>query len=225
MSTRPATTVVSTTAPEAEYTRLSIRWPGSSSGASARTRRKSAAAPGSSAPGPPSAGAHDPVAIAHASTAGQAAGSPSACFWTRARNLTSCSRSRPLLDDGAVGAEADRDPRVRAAASREHAADGELQVRDRVRHDGCAALGDEVEVRRRRASTPCASTTVGESSPIRSRYAAGCSPVRSTQPRHLVRRLEEVDVHRRARAPRPPAPPTAATPRSPCRCRAGSGSA
>ena len=48
--TRPLTTVVSTTAPEAAYTRPPVKSPRLSSGASARSSRKSAGSPGARAP-------------------------------------------------------------------------------------------------------------------------------------------------------------------------------
>ena len=106
------------------------------------------------------------------------------------------ARSRRVVRRRAVGAEPDRDPAGPHRRVREDPPDRELEVRHGVRDDGRAALGDELEVSGSSIHTPWARIVRGPSTPRRSRYAAGRSPVRSKTPGHLVLDLEEVEVDR-----------------------------
>ena len=87
------------------------------------------------------------MATSQASRAGTAAGSRASCFWRSAKVFSVLEQVQRVVRARPVGAEADADAAPPRLEIGKHPAHRELQVGDRVGHDGGAALGDQLELR------------------------------------------------------------------------------
>ena len=94
----------------------------------------------------PAAGRQAPVAISQASSEAIAVASPAGVALGEREDLEVGEQVERVVGAGAVGAEADRDPRLARRRVGEDAADRELHVGDRVGDHGAAALGDQLEL-------------------------------------------------------------------------------